>query len=287
MTALRRRDRRPPALARAVLALGLAAVPSGCFIETQRYPGILEPTVNPLPDGAKGAFRRGPEEAFVIRHSDPVSVRIADSESRYELAFYDKWTRVPAGSWVFTAAQAHAEVLLPGATQVTLRERCSGVVGSESRREPVFVLIDVGTASVTFGEAGQVQLPGGAVLEGDSGPFFVERVGERVVRVGNRSGRVGRVAYRDSILVIEPSESVDLALLDGGTVPYETDPSSRAVLSEAGRLRLRGDVEVLASDRGTLLRSSGSGTVDGLGLRVDLGPGEEVRFLAVGSGGAQ
>ncbi|MEM6673014.1 MAG: hypothetical protein AAF726_09220 [Planctomycetota bacterium] len=282
MSAPRRSDRRPRRLVPALGALVLAHLASGCF-DTQRYPGILEPQIVPLPDGAKSAYERGPEEAFVIRHADPVGVRVAESNEKYDLAFYDKRTRVPAGSWVFTGAQAHAEVLLAGATQITLRGRCSGVVGSESRREPVFRLIDVGNASVTFGESGQVQLPGGAVLEGDTGPFVVESVRHRIVRVRNRSGGIGRIAYRDSIVTIEPSESVDLALLEGGTVPYEVDPSARAVLSEAGRLQLRGEVDVLASDDGTLLRSSGTGQVEGLGLTLDLGPGDEVRVLGLGS----
>ena len=44
-----------------VLATGL----SGCFLDTQKYPGMLTPQSNPLPDGAKSAFGRGAEEALI------------------------------------------------------------------------------------------------------------------------------------------------------------------------------------------------------------------------------
>lgn len=263
-------------------ALALAALASGCFIDTQKFPGMLEPQSEPLPQGAKSQFERGAEEAFVIRHADPVSVRVAETNSRYRLAFYDKRTRVPAGSWVHSGPTGHAEVLLPGATQVRLQGRGSGVVGSESRREPVFTLVDVTIARVSFGETGQVQLPGGALLEASAGPFVVENVHNKAIRVRNRSAEIGRIAFRDEIISLEPSESVDLALLEGGNVPFETDPSSREVVSDAGPLLLRGEIDVLAAQQGTLLRATGASEVDGIGLHVELEPGDEVRFERIG-----
>jgi hypothetical protein len=262
-----------------VLATGL----SGCFLDTQKFPGMLTPQSNPLPDGAKSAFGRGAEEAFVIRHSDPVRVRIAETNSVYDLSFYEKRTLIPAGSWVFAGPEGYAEVLLPGDTQVALHGRGTGVVGSESRREPVFTLLDVTAASVSFGETGQVELPGGAILEASSGPFSVETIHDRLIRVRNRSNQVGRVDYRDEVIRLEPSETVELALLSDFSTPFEVDPSTRAVESSAGRIALRGEVEVLSSGAGTVLRATGTSEVEGLGLRLQLRPGDEVRLESLGA----
>ena len=128
---------RPRLPRRAVAALALftsALVSGGCFIETQKYPGIMKPTSEPLPPGAKATFERGAEEAFVIRHSDSVDVRIAETNQKYALKFYDKRTRIPAGSWVHSGPTGHAEVILPGQTQVNLYGRGSGVGGAGSSR---------------------------------------------------------------------------------------------------------------------------------------------------------
>ena len=265
------------------LAALLAASLSGCFLDTQKYPGMLTPAVNPLPEGARSTFRRGAEEAYVIRHSDPVKVRLAETNSVYDLTFYAKRALIPAGSWVFSGPEGYAEVLLPGNAQVALHGRGTGVVGSESRREPVFTLLDVTSASVTFGEIGQVQLPGGAILEATSGPFSVDSVHDRLIRVRNGSNQVGRVDYRDQVIRLEPSETVELALVSDFSTPFEVDPSTRAVDSAAGRIALRGDVEVISSSAGTLLRASGTSEVEGLGLKFQLSPGDEVRVEALGA----
>ena len=263
-------------------AAALAAGLSGCFLDTQKYPGMLTPQTNPLPEGAKWAFGRGSEEAFVIRHSDPVRVRIAETNSVYDLSFYEKRTLIPAGSWVFAGPEGYAEILLPGDTQVALHGRGTGVVGSESRREPIFTLLDVTGATVSFGEAGQVELPGGAILEGSSGPFWVETIHHRLIRVRNRSNQIGRVDYRDEVIRLEPSETVELALLSDFSTPFELDPSTREVDSPAGRIALRGQVEVLSAGSGSVLRATGTSEVEGLGLRLELDPGDEVRLESLG-----
>lgn len=267
---------------RLMLAASLAAGLSGCFLDTQKYPGMMTPAVDPLPEGAKSTFRRSAEEAYVIRHSDPVRVRLAETNSVYDLSFYAKRTLIPAGSWVFSGPEGYAEVLLPGDTQVALHGRGTGVVGAESRREPAFTLLDVTSASVSFGETGQVQLPGGAILEASSGPFSIDSVHDRLIRVRNGSNQVGRVDYRDSVIRLEPSETVELALLSDFSSPFEIDPSTRAVDSSAGRLSLRGDVEVSSSSTGTVLRATGTSEVEGLGLILKLSPGDEVRMEPLG-----
>lgn len=278
-----RRPRRAPALALAA-AVGASALLSGCYVDTQRYSGVIRPLQEPLPEGALRDFERGPEEAFVIRHGDTVSVRIAETLSTIKLRWYDKRLRAPAGSWVFCSGTGKAEILLPGTTVVTLRGQGTGVIGaSESRREPEFFFLDVTHARVEFGEPGRVQLPGGALLEAQAGTFVLERVDEDVVRVANRTGAEGTVSYRDAQITLQPSKSVDLALLGLGTAPYERDPSARPVLAEGARLMLSGDVDIVSSLEGALLRAGENAQISGFGQVMRLDPGDEVLFEGLGS----
>lgn len=278
-----RRPLRAAALAVAA-ALGAGALLTGCYIDTQRYSGVIRPLQEPLPEGALRDFRSGPEEAFVIRHGDTVSVRIAETLSTIKLRNYDKRLRAPAGSWVYCSGTGLAEVLLPGTTVVTLRGQGTGVIGaSESRREPEFFFLDVTHARIEFGEPGRVQLPGGALLEAQAGTFVLERVDDDVVRVANRTGAEGTVSYRDARITLQPSKSVDLALLGLGTAPYELDPSARPVLAEGARLTLRGDVDIVSSTEGALLRAGEGAEISGFGQIMRLDQGDEVLFEGLGS----
>lgn len=269
--------------ARVLTAFTLLGLAPGCFIDTQLYPGMLKPTVAPLPAGTRDAFPEGPEEAYVIRQTDTVRIRSAETTSSYALTFYDKLSRINAGSWVLTGPTGRAVVLLPGATEVSLSGPGSGVVGSKTRREPAFTFVDVTTATVTFGESGQIQLPGGALLESSSGPFVLEAVGEDVIRIRNRCSERGRIAYRDAFLTLEPSETVDLPILSDGTSPYEVDSAARTVISDGGRLELRGAVDVMTSSTGTRMRAAEGGKIRGMGLDLTLEPGDEVLFEGLGS----
>lgn len=268
--------------AAALLAAGLGVLP-GCYIDTQRYPGVLRPSKRPLPPGARDSFTRGPEEAYVVRHSDLVSVRKAETMQTVALRWYDRSTEVPAGSWVYTGPKGFAEVLLPGATEVQLRGNCAGVVGSESRRDPIFTFVSVADGSVRFGESGRVQLPGGALLEADNGLFVLEMVEPKVLRVANRSGRPGTVAYREEVMQLKPSETVDLALLDVGTAPFELDPDTRDLVTDGGPVQLRGDVDVLTSSDGARMRAVGDSEIMGYGLVIRLDPGDEILLEGLGS----
>ena len=53
--------------------LGLAALAclslGSCYIDTQQFPGFLRPVTTPLPKGELETFPRGPEEAYVTRHT--------------------------------------------------------------------------------------------------------------------------------------------------------------------------------------------------------------------------
>ncbi|MEC8512495.1 MAG: hypothetical protein VX015_10145 [Planctomycetota bacterium] len=270
------------AAAAVLFAAGLGVLP-GCYIDTQRYPGMMRPSKRPLPSGARDSFGRGPEEAYVVRHSDLVSVRKAETMQTVALRWYDRSTEAPAGSWIYTGPKGFAEVLLPGATEVQMRGNCAGVVGSESRREPIFTFVSVVDASVRFGEFGRVQLPGGALLEADNGLFVLEMVDPRVLRVANRSGRPGTVAYREELLQLKPSETVDLALLDVGTAPFEVDPDTRDVVTDGGRVQLRGDVDVLASGDGARMLATGESEIRGYGQVIRLDPGDEILLESLGS----
>ncbi|MEL6428810.1 MAG: hypothetical protein AAFU73_09000 [Planctomycetota bacterium] len=268
-------------------ALAWAAAPlllGGCYIETQKFPSLLRPTQDPLPEGALRDFPRGPEEALIVRHGDTVSVRMAESLSTVKLRWHDKRLRAPAGSWVFCSSSGFAEVILDGSTVIALRGLGTGVIGApESRREPDFFFIDVTGAQIEFGEPGQVQLPGGALLEAASGTFALERVDDDVLRVANRTASLGTISYRDEILELYPSETADLALLDEGTAPFERDPRARAILTDGGRLVLRGDVDVVSSADGARLRTGESSEISGFGLVLRLEPGDEVLFQGLGS----
>ena len=268
--------------AAALLAAGLGGLP-GCYIDTQRYPGVLRPSKRPLPPGARDSFTRGPEEAYVVRHSDLVSVRKAETMQTVAPRWYDRSTEVPAGSWVYTGPKGFAEVLLPGATEVQLRGNCAGVVGSESRRDPIFTFVSVADGSVRFGESGRVQLPGGALLEADNGLFVLEMVDPKVLRVANRSGRPGTVAYREEVMQLKPSETVDLALLDVGTAPFELDPDTRDLVTDGGPVQLRGDVDVLTSRDGARMRAVGDSEIMGYGQVIRLDPGDEILLEGLGS----
>ena len=256
---------------------------ASCYIDTQRYPGVLDATEEPLPPGMKETYARGPEEAYVLRHSDLISVREAETLQVQELRWYDKRVRISAGSWVYSGPNGHVDIILPGLTQVTMRGSGAGVVGSDSRREPAFTFVDVDYAAVMFGERGQVALPGGARLEAYSGPFVLERPQEDVIRLSNQSGDAATVAYRDEMLTLGPSETVDLALLASGTKPFEIDPDYRPIFTDGGEIQLRGDVNLLTSESGTRLRAAGDSRISGYGLVLQLEPGDEVLFEGLGS----
>lgn len=269
----------------ALAACAASALLSGCYIGTQRFASVLTPTQDPLPEGALRDFKRGPEEALVLRHGDTVSVRAAESLSTVKLRWYDKRLRASAGSWVFCSATGKAEVLLPNSSSIIMRGQGAGVIGAaESRREPDFFFIDVERADVNFASAGQVQLPGGALLESSSGTFVLERKGDDVLRISNRTGASGRISYRDEILELLPSQSVDLALLDEGTAPYELNPLAQRLLTDGGPIVLRGPIETVGATDGARLRAVGeSSEIAGYGLVMRLDAGDEVLFEGLGS----
>jgi hypothetical protein len=257
-------------------------------VRTQRVPGVLEPTVDPLPAGTLELYEPGPEEALVVRHADSVFVRPAGSTVPRSLQYHDKRERVNAGSWVMVGSNGKVEVLLAGGARVELSGVGSGSIGSESRREPLFRVRDVTLATLSASEIGQralFELPGGARLATEAGPFVLERRGEHIVRLRNRSLGVGQVAYRDVLFDLAPGEVVDLALPPSGTAPFQRDPGFRTLATDDRTpLELRGEVEVLEAETGARLRAIGPHEILAHGLVLRLDEGDEV--LLQGLGGA-
>jgi len=261
--------------------LGIAFAP-GCYVQTQRFPGPLVATEDPLPAGTLDLLEPGPEEALLVRHADQVLVRAAGTSAPWPLRFHDKRVRIAAGSWVQTGWGGRAELILADGSRIELSDTGSGVLGSESRREPLFALRDVTRASFYFAEAAQVALPGGAILASDSGPFVLERTGEHTMRLRNRSLRAGRVAFRDTVLDLAPGETAELAVPPSGSTPFQLDPAFRRLETDYGAIEVRGELEVLAAETGARLRALGEHEILAHGLVLRLDPGDEVWIQGIG-----
>ena len=269
----------------AILAAALGA--AGCYIDTQRDPAPMTALVEPLPPGTTDLYPPGPEEVLVVRIADPVQVRRPGEASSFPLYFYRKTARMNSGSWVFCGANGRVEVLYPDNSAILLYGLGSGIVGSASRQEPVFDLQQVSRASIVMTSLKQVRLLGGAILETATGPFVVERPDENIMRVRNRSKGEGRLAYRDAIFSLDPGHVIDLPLVDTGTGPIETVPGFQTLQVPGVPLEVRGDVELVDSSDGALLRAQGEHEVIGFGLHLRLDPGDEVRFGGLGDGGGR
>ena len=71
--------------------------------------------------------------------------------------------------------------------------------------------------------------------------------------------------------------------IDVGTAPFEVDPDTRDVVTDGGRVQLRGDVDVLSSHDGARIRAVGESEVTGYGLVIRLDPGDEILLEGLGS----
>jgi hypothetical protein len=253
---------------------------ASCWVDTQRYPGPMLVGEGPLGSGNADLYQAGPEEVLVTRLADPVFVRRPGEVKSFPLYYYRKQERLNAGSWIFAGAGGRAEVLYPGGTSVTLFGRGAGAVGSAGRGEPIFFIHELDRAILHLDEDAQVRLLGGALLTANGGPIALERLPGDVLRLTNRSGSTCWVAYREEVFQIDPAEVVDMPLLDGGTGPLEEAEGFKSlrVGGEGQRLHLRGDVEVVQEPGATVLRATGPHEVLGLGLRLRLDPGDEVRL---------
>lgn len=278
-----------------VLAAGLACgalLGPGC-IHTQKWPGPMTPTVDPLPPGDSQVHLPGPEEVTVVRHADPVKIRPAGTASGIPMTFYDKRTRMRAGGQVIVAAGGRAEVLWPAGTSIVLFGRGVGWIGSPSRGEPMFDFREVERARLELHEGDQVRLIGGALLTGASGPYLLERRPSGTIWVHNQSRGPLSISFREDAFELGPGQAVVLPLLSSGGTPFSADQALRQVPGPGFSVSVRGGFEPVEDEGGVRLRGSegpAEREAQALGVAVLVGPGEEVRFGGLdrptGPGGA-
>jgi len=274
--------------ARALSLAGLMLLP-GCggpwrwpWGNTQRWPGPMEPLVEPLPKGDRELYLEGPEELLVLRHADPCQVRPAGYPSSFPLSFYKKTLRVHSGTCVYTAPGGRLEVLWPNGSSIMLNGRGAGIIGSKSRGEPAFVFQQVERAEIQLQERDQVELVGGARLSASGGPFLLELLQSDLLRLKNQSKGAGDVAYRSSVFHLEPGQIVDLPL---GTTPGTPRPDAgpwQTASSEGISIEWQGALERIDEPGLLGLRATGEHEIRALGLRLRLERDEEVRFRPLG-----
>jgi len=269
---------------RLVAALG-ALVAAGC--SSQLWAPPIESTVDPLPPGAMTRWVEGPEEVTVVRHASPVKVRPASLRGGIPLPFYEKTQRVRAGSGVIVDAGGRAEVVWTTGTSILINGPAVGVVGSPSRGEEVFRFEDLGRARLYLTSGDQVRLVGGAHLVGSSGPYLLERVRDEIIRVRNQSKEPLRVAFRTADFEIGPGQQVELPLVSTGGEPIAGFESYRTITGPGFGVDVRGTVERLPGDGAVRLRAEGEHAVEGLGVRIELGAGEEAELSDLAPSGAR
>lgn len=259
----------------------VASFGSGCYINTQRYPKPMKSPAD-LPPGASNLFERGPEEALVVRHSDPVQIRRPGEVSSFPMHFYSKTARVNTGSWVQSGAGGKVEVLFPGDTSLTLNGRGTAVLGSPARGEPVALFLELDQVRISLGPEEYVRLLGGAVLSGQGGPYVVTNPRDEIMTVTNRSKGELRISFREARIGLAPGEIVHLPLLEAGGGPIERDPAFSFVAGTRLDVQVRGGVDVTGSSPSACeMRVTGPHEVRGLGLVLRLDQGDEVRLDAL------
>jgi hypothetical protein len=262
------------------LALVCLTFLSSCYINTQRHP---KPMGGPedLPPGAANLFAVGPEEALVVRHSDPVQVRRPGEVSSFPMHFYDKTLRVNAGSWVQSGAGGKVEVLFPGDTTLTLTGRGTAVLGSTSRGEPVALFLELDQARISLGPGEYVRLLGGAVLSGESGPYVVHHLRGDILLVANRSSKGMQLAFREERMTLAPGEVVHLPLLEAGCGPIEVDPAFERLSGPRFDVNISGALQLTrVAPTAVELLAEGPHEVRAFGLVLRLDEGDRVRFDA-------
>lgn len=271
------------------LALGfLVVVASGC-VRTQKWPGPMQAEVDPLPPGDADLHLPGPEEVTVVRHADPVKIRPAGTASGIPMTFYNKRTRMRSGGQVVVSPGGRAEVLWPGGTSIVMFGRGVGWIGAPSRGEAIFDFREIERARLELHEGDQVRLLGGALLSGASGPYLLERTAAGTLWIHNQSRGQVAIAFRDDAFELGPGQAVYLPLLSSSGDPFGSDQALRKVSGPGFSVAVHGDFEPVEDETGVRLRG-GPGVSEreahGLGVRVQVGAGEVVRFGGLESNGS-
>lgn len=258
------------------LLLALSCAPlSGCiWYSGQTWPGPMELPSSELPPGDSLEHPPGPEEVSVLRHSDPVRIRPAGSLTGYPLAFYRKRARLTAGGSLVVAPGGRAEILWPSGTSVLLFGRAIAWIGSPSRGEPLVSFQELSSARLELMPGDRVELLGGGVLAGDSGPYMVDRQPGEVLRVRNQSDGIVSLAFRDGNFDLDPGQNLRLPLLSSGGRPESIDTDFERVLGPGFSVLARGALELESGPGGVVARAlddpPGERRLEGLGVVVRL-----------------
>jgi hypothetical protein len=263
----------------AALTCAASLAATGCtWIRTQRWPEPMARDVTTLPPGEVILHAPGPEEVTIIRHADPVRVRPPGALAGYPLTFYDKTLRRTAGTAVIVSPGGRAEVLWPSGSSIVLSGAGVGWVGSPGRGEPSFDFQEVDRARIQLAAAESVRLMGGAILSGESGPYVLERVRENVLRVINQSKGSVKIAFREEVFELGPSEAVNLPLLSEGGTPIADAASFQRITGPGFNVEVAGAVQPTSTGGAVQVEARGANQVRALGVRVRLGQGERASF---------
>lgn len=263
----------------ALVALALGTGLSGCFIQTQRYPKPMPGNAEELPEGASGIFQAGPEEAYVLRISDPVYLRRPGESSSFPIHFHRKMLQIGAGFWVLSEAGGRAELVFGSGAQLSVSGNNTIVLGSPSRGEPTVTFLEVENARLTISGNEYVELLGGALLSGEGGPFVITHERDEVLVLANRSPNASRVRYRDAVIDLEPGETLHMPLLEAGGTPREAAAGFQTREAAGGRVQLRGALQIVEQDdRHIVIEAEGEHEVRAKGLVLRLDPGDRVEL---------
>ncbi|HVS19201.1 MAG TPA: hypothetical protein VMT18_11420 [Planctomycetota bacterium] len=265
-------------------AFALACAPlSGClWYSGQTWPGPMEIPKGELPPGDSLEHAPGPEEVSVLRHSDPVRVRPAGALTGYPLAFFRKRARLSAGGSLVIAPGGRAEMLWPSGSSVLLYGQAIAWVGSPTRGDPIVSFQELRSVRFDLMPGDRVELLGGAVLAGDSGPYMVDRHSNEVLRVRNQSDGVVSIAFRDETFDLDPGQSIRLPLLSTGGSPESLDTSFEKIVGPGFSVEARGPLRVEGGPGGVVATAlddpPGERKLRGLGVVVRLDPDSRAVF---------
>ena len=248
-------------------------------IETQQWPSPMQTVPGEFDVSTLHGIissEPGIEEVSVLRYGDPVQVRPAGGTAAYPLAFHDKEVKLKSGSWVLCSPGGKVEILWNGGTSVVFSGRTTGLVGSEGRGEPTFAFVELESAILNLGPGDQVRLLGGAEISADAGPIAVERLDSGVLRVENQSKRAARIRFREADYMLDQGQEIHLPLLSAGGAPLGALTDSRRPGRDKRLIQLEGAAELLPHPEGVRVIMTGAHEIRGMGLRMQLAPGEEL-----------
>ncbi|MEZ6004152.1 MAG: hypothetical protein R3F33_08185, partial [Planctomycetota bacterium] len=253
------------------------------YINTQRYPGPMGGNPENLPEGASDIFKAGPEEALVMRISDPVYLRRPGESSSFPVHFFRKRVLIGAGYWVLSEAGGRVDLVFGRGAELSLSGNNTIVLGSPSRGEPLVAFLEVENARLTLSANEYVELLGGALLSGEGGPMVIEHPREEVLILSNRSPNPSQLRYRDAVIDLAPGEVLHIPLIATGTHPQEPAIGFQTVDAAGGRIQLRGSLRILEQDGSRLrVEATGEHEVRGKGVVLRLDPGNRVEFDDLG-----